>query len=186
MRQRWGIPGWFNFSGFYDEVADMLPSPSHIVEVGVLFGCSASYLAKRLRTQGKDFYFDLVDTFDEKNLGSEARPVVDLHKSFRKAFDHYAKATGLDGSNIRVRQVTGLNAAWTYPMESLDFVFLDGDHSETNVRMEIEAFRPRMKQGAILAGHDIQDERVMRAVTHSFGTAWEQKPGNVWMKRILG
>lgn len=185
MRERWGIPGWFNFSGFYDEVARVLPSPCHIVEVGVLFGCSASYLAKRLRQMNKDFYFDLVDTFDEKNLGPESRSIIELHKSFRNAFDHYAKATALDGPNITVKPVTGLNAAWSYPMRSLDFVFLDGDHSQANVQMEIEAFRPRMKQGGILAGHDTQNEDVMRAVTHCFGRAWEQKPGNVWMKRIL-
>jgi len=185
MRERWGIPGWFNFSGFYDEVAEMLPSPCHIVEVGVLFGCSASYLAKRLRDRGTSFHFDLVDPFDESKLGSESKSTVELHKGFRNAFDHYAKAAALDGDNINVIPTIGLNAAWRYPFQSLDFVFLDGDHTEANVHMEIEAFRPRMKMGAILAGHDIQDEGVMRAVTKSFGTAWETKPGNVWMKRVL-
>jgi predicted O-methyltransferase YrrM len=48
-----------------------------------------------------------------------------------------------------------------------DFVFLDGDHAYDSVAPEIEAFRPLVRPGGILAGHDYANDRwpdVTRAV----------------------
>lgn len=183
MQVRNGIPGWFNFSPFYDEMVDHLPQNSHIVEVGVLFGCSSVYLASRLKQKGKHAQLDLVDTFDINNLGTEGRPIADKHGGFRQAFETYRRGTDLDAPNVRVLQMKGVSAAWQYDKESLDFVFLDGDHSTENVRMEIEAFKPRIKKGGILAGHDIVMESVRTAVLASFPTI-SRREGNIWFKKI--
>ena len=48
-----------------------------------------------------------------------------------------------------------------------DFVFLDGDHAYDSVAPEIEAFRPLVRPGGVLAGHDYGNDRwpdVTRAV----------------------
>ena len=48
-----------------------------------------------------------------------------------------------------------------------DLVFLDGDHAFTSIAPEIEQFRPLVRPGGILAGHDYGCERwpeVTRAV----------------------
>ena len=94
MKVRGGIPGWFNFAPFYDEIADWLPREAHLVEVGVLFGCSAKYLAEVLLARGKnDCQFDLVDSFDDNNLSAEATASA---KEAADAFFFLASA-GLDG-----------------------------------------------------------------------------------------
>ena len=38
--------------------------------------------------------------------------------------------------------------------EAFDFVFIDADHSYEAVRADILAYRPLVKRGGILAGHD--------------------------------
>lgn len=186
MIVRWDIPGWFNFTSFYDEVSNLLPKPCHAVEVGVLFGSSARYLAERLAiARGSRFKLDLVDTFDVENLGPEALEIATKHGGFRAAFEHYTKNTILSQPNIRVLQMPSISAATHYEKESLDFVFLDGAHDTETVKKEIEAFLPRIKTGGILAGHDISQRDVLNAVVCKFGPYyWERKHGDVWMKKI--
>jgi hypothetical protein len=48
-------------------------------------------------------------------------------------------------------------AANTFPDRSLDFVYLDGDHSLKGCTRDIVAWAPKVKAGGILAGHDYYD-----------------------------
>jgi len=41
--------------------------------------------------------------------------------------------------------------------ESLDFVYLDGDHSYKTVQQELPRFYPKVRRGGVLAGHDYCD-----------------------------
>ncbi len=36
----------------------------------------------------------------------------------------------------------------------LDAVYIDGDHDEKNVRADVAAWRPKLKPGGLLMGHD--------------------------------
>jgi len=48
--------------------------------------------------------------------------------------------------------------------ETLDLVFIDGDHSYVAVREDIQAWRPFLRPGGILAGHDYHLDSVITAV----------------------
>ena len=53
------------------------------------------------------------------------------------------------------RRLTMFGYALTDALDgSLDFVYLDGDHSEAAVAGDIRLWRPLVKPGGILAGHD--------------------------------
>lgn len=58
----------------------------------------------------------------------------------------------------RARLIKGssVEAARDIPDGSLDFVFIDADHREEAVRADIEAWRPKVRPGGRLAGHDAQ------------------------------
>ena len=47
-----------------------------------------------------------------------------------------------------------LAAATLFPNDSLDFVFIDADHAYDAVRADVTAWRPNVKVGGTLAGHD--------------------------------
>ena len=50
--------------------------------------------------------------------------------------------------------------------ESLDFVFIDGDHSFEAALKDFQNYYPKIKKGGIFAGHDIQLDSVRNALTY--------------------
>lgn len=63
-----------------------------------------------------------------------------------------------------VRQESA-NAATMFDDESVDFIFVDGDHSYDATLADCEAYYPKLKKGGIFCGHDYQViEGVKRAV----------------------
>ena len=38
--------------------------------------------------------------------------------------------------------------------DSIDFIYIDGSHSEENVRRDLELYLPKLKKNGIIAGHD--------------------------------
>ena len=46
------------------------------------------------------------------------------------------------------------DVAATFADETFDIVFVDADHSEASVRRDVAAWRPKVKKGGVLSGHD--------------------------------
>ena len=65
---------------------------------------------------------------------------------------------------------------------SLDFVFIDADHSEYAVNDDILQWRPKVRKGGWLGGHDYNTDfpGVMRAVNRHFGKRVKTWPGSIW------
>jgi cephalosporin hydroxylase len=51
-------------------------------------------------------------------------------------------------------RLPSIEAAQRYQNGSLDFVFIDAAHDYENVRADILAWRPKVKVGGYLGGHD--------------------------------
>lgn len=64
---------------------------------------------------------------------------------------------------------------------SLDFCFIDGDHSYQGVLIDIKNWRPKVRKGGYICGHDANWETVNKAVCDSFPkSVVEIGPDNVW------
>ncbi len=66
---------------------------------------------------------------------------------------------------------------------SLDFVFIDADHSYEAVRDDIRNWRPKVRRGGWLGGHDYRSDKwpgVVRAVDEAFGGRVEHRKGTIW------
>lgn len=60
----------------------------------------------------------------------------------------------LEPYNCHIIEDFSVEAAKTFADESLDFVYIDGNHEYSHVKADIEAWTPKVRQGGILAGHD--------------------------------
>jgi predicted O-methyltransferase YrrM len=65
---------------------------------------------------------------------------------------------------------------------SLDFVFIDADHSHRAVADDIAHWRPKVKAGGWIGGHDYNHKfpGVISAVTAAFGNVRVYQPGSIW------
>ena len=69
---------------------------------------------------------------------------------------------------VTVLEMTSTEAAAHIPDGSLDFIFIDGDHSYEAVARDLELYWPKVRAGGIFAGHDWvlpEPAGVQRAVT---------------------
>lgn len=81
----------------------------------------------------------------------------------------------------RCRVVKGWSKALAGEFEdgALDFVFLDGDHGEYGVRADIMAWRPKIRPGGMLTGHDAAWPGVRAAIDDLCPGYWIG-PNDVW------
>jgi len=63
----------------------------------------------------------------------------------------------VDTSRVELVQATGLRASEEFPENSLDYVYIDGDHSLEGIFQDIYAWTPKVRVGGIVSGHDYKD-----------------------------
>lgn len=152
-----------------------------IVEVGCWLGRSTSYVTGLARTRGLtlvgvDAWAGSSDRFDSeyrKRLAGR-----DIAAEFRR----HLRTLDLEAD---IRHTTSLAAAATFSPSSVDLVFLDASHDEPAITADIAAWRPILRPGGILAGHDYRDDHpgVVAAVDRAaaqHGLALARGPGSIW------
>ncbi len=140
---------------------ETLGSPVMGVEVGVQFGKTASYML--LRFPGLTLY--LVDCYDD--AVSRCHPVVPA----AAVWGHAMIAVSPFGERARWRRGLSVEVAAEFPDKSLDFAFVDAAHDRDSCAADIAAWRPKVRHGGVLAGHDFSSRfrGVQKAVREAFG-----------------
>lgn len=142
--------------------------PLHFVEVGSWKGKSAAAMAVEIINSGKNIQFDCVDTW----MGSPEHS-DDINVRNNNLYDTFIANMKPVENYYRPIRLTSVDAAKLYHDKSLDFVFIDADHSYEAVKEDINVWLPKLKLGGILAGHDFNPATlhggVERAVTEAFG-----------------
>jgi predicted O-methyltransferase YrrM len=107
-------------------------------------------------------------SMEEWNLEEEERR---LRKTFAAKYAGRATLVKAD-SVIAARDIAD---------GSLDFAFIDADHREAAVRADIAAWRPKIRAGGMLLGHDARDKfpGVMAAI-NDMCPGWTKYSDNVW------
>lgn len=181
------IMGWFDFEDLYEREVRAAADDAHFVEVGAYHGKSTAFLAVEIANANKRIKLDVVDTFGGSSSPGEEfmrREAEAGGGSFRHTFD--ANVAPVAQYVSTVVQKPSVEAAVGYADKSLDFVFLDADHSEESLTADIAAWLPKVKPGGLLAGHDLSGAwpGVERAVRKAFGTNWQPVSLQSWEHRV--
>lgn len=81
---------------------------------------------------------------------------------------------------VDIKRMTTLEAAKHVDDGSVDFVFVDADHSYEGCAADIQAWLPKVRKGGMLAGHDYNWPTVFYAVRDA-NLKVALGPDNVWM-----
>ena len=65
---------------------------------------------------------------------------------------HERFASAIAAGVVEAHRETSEAAAWLFPDDYFDFVYVDGDHTYEFVRRDLAVYRPKLKTDAVLAG----------------------------------
>lgn len=166
---RWDqIQGWFDFDRIYNEALDRVRCPSVFVEVGSWLGRSTAYMAEEIKRRYKPVQFFTVDTWEGSTNEPPMQPIIEAHNGdLFPQWQRNMSRAGVIEYVIPVKMAS-VEAAKLFKNHSVDFIFIDGDHSFEMVSADIEAWRPKLKPSGVMAGHDIDRESVRNAVERHF------------------
>jgi predicted O-methyltransferase YrrM len=144
---------------FLFRLARDLPANAKVVEIGSWIGESACYLASGLKGDKSRLY--AVDTFTgDSNMPNDRKSFISLMAQWkvantRELFDKNIAHFGL-GGRVRAIADDSITAAGKFsePLQSIDLLFIDGDHSEKAVQNDLDAWFPFVKSEGIVLFHD--------------------------------
>ena len=134
----------FDFENIYTEMVGKYNNAT-FVEVGCFEGGSTVYMAELIKKSGKNIKFYAVDLFE--NYRPTNGQVSPSYKKFKQNTLRFAKY-------ITVLKMDSVVASRQFADKSIDFVFLDADHTYKKVKRDIECWMPKVKDSGTLAGHD--------------------------------
>jgi predicted O-methyltransferase YrrM len=138
---------WFNYKEFYNVISSQ--NFDTLVEVGVWKGSSISYLASRNR-QSKIY---AVDLFENTYKYATQEEILKDVKNIKEIYNQQLHKTNTRHIITDIIDYSW-NGALYFDDASLDFVFIDADHSYESVMKDLFAWFPKIKKGKIFAGHD--------------------------------
>ncbi len=161
-------------------------------EIGVFTGALSCQLLTR-----PDLALYLVDSWTTVEQASDYAQSGDFHAGLSQAdqdgyFASTLRAVAPFGPRAKVLRMDSKEAANCVPDHSLDFVFIDADHSYEGCKADIQAWLPKLKPNGFISGHDYDHPEyphfgVKRAVDEIFGVpetganyTWRVRMAETW------
>lgn len=188
------IRGFCNFDHIYNALVDNAPSDetSIFVEIGSLFGRSTASMAQMIRYSGKDIQFFAIDFWDLRGISAGHWSQEDIDYFTRMGMDHTHPDVLYDtvvktlehfqlDEHVDMIRLDSSSAAKLFEDGSVDFLFIDGDHTYDGVGKDIRRWLPKMRPNSVIAGHDYDWSEVKRAVDELFADHEIQTSATSWL-----
>jgi hypothetical protein len=120
-------------------------------EIGVGAGSHAKQISSRLdmkRLYLVDPYVEYTDTDIHGAVTEYPQELLDRYKKGAMSLP------ALQKDCVKWIFAGGSEAANQVPTESLDFIWIDGSHTEETVESDLYVWYPKVKPGGLFAGHD--------------------------------
>lgn len=152
------------FQSRIDMVRALVPLNSQCAEIGVFEGTFSKQIVEAIQPNCLfmiDIFTGYCDSGDQDGNNVVHRQMDDVYKQL--------VTYTLDKPFMRLLKGRSADILASFPDNSLDFVYLDGDHSYQGVKSDLIASFPKVKNGGWLMGHDYE-MNMMKARTHyTFG-----------------
>jgi predicted O-methyltransferase YrrM len=184
------IGGWFGptHEALFDRTLAAVPDGGACVEVGAWHGRSTCYALARLLADRKRVRYTVVDHFrgssgpgDMTGTLAALEPGGTVRPLFERSVAPLTKHRP-----VEVMETDSLTAASFFAPASLDWVYLDGAHTEADVAADVAAWLPKLKPGGWCVGDDWAYcwPGVQRAVEKAFGAKVDLSCAPAWAHRV--
>lgn len=115
-----------------------------VVEIGVAGGHFTKQILATWPTCAKLFAVDCWGPFEGNHITDSEQ-----EQRFKQVVETFAAH-----SNVTIVRQYSHAAAAAMPNESVDFIYLDADHSHSAAMSDLQSWFPKLKKRGIMAGHD--------------------------------
>jgi FkbM family methyltransferase len=132
------IEGWMTYGELH--ILQKYAKDKNCLEIGSFKGRSSRAIAVVAKS------LICIDTFSNNALGDE-------HANKKSTYEDFINNTK-DIDNITIIKEKSQLAHRSIPNNSIDFIFIDGDHSYNGVTSDIKNYLPKLKYNGVIAFHD--------------------------------
>jgi len=134
------------------------------VELGVSQGNTTCYLASKLSNLKKLYAIDPWCQYKDGvgKLGGFTERIA--QENYEITIKNINKLSDIDKSKIEIVKRTSLESFTFFPERSIDFIYIDADHSYHSVLLDLESWYPKIKKNGLIFGHDINVTSVRMAI----------------------
>ena len=169
------VEGMFTFHTLYSNMVQKFPSNSLFVEIGTWKGKSTIFMAEKIKESSKEIKFYAIDSFDGFGGGYADAENKDLLTIYNKNIEPVK-------SYIQTLIGFSFDLFKNFEDDSIDFLFIDGDHRYEGVKRDLQLWFPKIKNGGIISGHDYDEPScgVRKAVDEYFAFGAQSYIGGCW------
>ena len=144
------IEGICDFQNIYSEMVGKFNN-AVFVEIGTWKGKSAMYMAEQIKGSKKNIKFYTIDIYMYTEEHNRRGVRFAENTSF---FDEVAKNLEPLKDYVTMLQGRSQDLYTQFEDNSIDFIFMDGNHDYEDVKEDIRKWFPKVKKGGYIGGHD--------------------------------
>lgn len=184
------IDGWFNQETLFSQMVYSCNDTDEykFVEIGSWKGRSSCYMGVEILNSKKNIKFDCIDTWlgskeHQDSTSNHYEPLLQIKDGL---YDLFLKNIKPLESVIKPIRMASIDACKLYEDESLDFIYIDGDHDYLSVKEDINIWYPKLKNGGYIAGDDFEEDAwpgVYYAINEYFNNNVTVIRDTTWIKQ---
>lgn len=124
-------------------------------KTGAEIGVDKAGFSVHILSKTKIEKYSCIDTWQD-NFGSDCIPGY-YDKNGNKRYEEASKNLDLYKNRCTMLRMTSMEASNTIQDNTLDFVYIDGDHSLEGIIFDLYAWVPKVRIGGMVSGHDYKD-----------------------------
>ena len=148
------IEGWFSFKEQYDRMIKELPKGATIVEVGTWHGKSLAYLIVENLNKDKQFKIYSVDSYDNDYEPYYVNRMIEEKDLLQNAYNSFKNNLKDYSNNFTQYKCKSWEGANNFEDKSIDYVMIDAGHGYEDVKRDVNAWWPKIKEGGYMGGDD--------------------------------
>lgn len=122
------------------------------VEIGMASGCFTKQILASWPTLGK---LHCVDSW--RHFDSDLHDACNLDAKTQEERYQQVMADFKDNPKVNIIRATSIYASQSFDDQSVDFIYLDANHSYTSVWHDLDAWWRVLKDGGLFSGHDYEE-----------------------------
>jgi hypothetical protein len=144
---------------------DLLPNTELVgCEIGLAHGFNAVYFLDALPNLKKLYAIDPFLIYDQDGK-KQGAPGIFLSQNNADNIKHmFVKNVQPYGNRVEFIESASKDAVTLIADNSLDYIFIDGEHSYEAVAADLKNYHSKVKNGGIISGHDFSWPGVQQAV----------------------